>query len=208
MIRNYVVFHNIQPLAAGATGENIVLIAHEIQFGDEEIPLRQLNEGDIRSQKSSLKGFADGQDLIEYQKKDAAAGLRYLSEHKAAYAWLILRHIPREWVTLHTVGMDSRMALPALFLSLAVGGAGIAGMLICRRRWRQLLLLYGTVLLITIAHAPVQVESRYMMPARPAMIIFIASALLFTCDRAFRAWVKRQSRTSGVIEGDHEVVVT
>jgi hypothetical protein len=50
-------------------------------------------------------------------------------------------------------------------------------MSVTRHRWRLLLPIYATVVFFTLAHAPVQTESRYVTPARPAMAIFIALAL-------------------------------
>ena len=58
-----------------------------------------------------------------------------------------------------------------------ISTVGLAGLVITRRAWRELLPLSLTIVVVTLMYAPIRVEGRYTAPARPAMMVFVAAAI-------------------------------
>ena len=98
----------------------------------------------------------------------------------------MLRHVWRNWLTLNAVGSSGRLLQLAMLLSFAVLLAGVAGMIALSPRWRELLPLYATVLGISVFYAPYPQEARYTLPARPAMMVFIAGFIAALISAALR----------------------
>jgi hypothetical protein len=76
---------------------------------------------------------------------------------------------------------------------------GVLGMYFLHKRWRSLIAIYATVAVITLLYAAIPIEARYTLPARPAMILFVAAALTYIYQRMGQAGVRlgaRQSRAS------------
>lgn len=174
-IRNYVVFHAFPPLAMGATGTNIGLLIREIKEGDRAI-LQEKAVAPSVSSDQYLREFVDGTELMAQESELARAALPELRRLWRQYLLLIASHIPLLWITRYAIFDRPFVAFAATIVSLLVLLPGVLGMWLLRTSWRRLMPLYATIILITLFYSPYTLEARYTLPARPAMIIFVASA--------------------------------
>ena len=183
MIRNYVIFHAFVPLSVGSTGENLFLLLDEIKGGEQATigPFERHPEFWPEKYRSAdvnqyLRDFPDGERLIAIEHERTRLALAELRPQWRGYLYLVIRHIPRNWLTLHAVGRPGWMLAFAEALSFLVLFLGIISMVILRRHWKPLLPLYATVIGITLFYAPYTPEARYTLPARPEMMALIAIA--------------------------------
>ena len=179
VIRNYLVFHAFPPLAAGATGTNLRLLVLELDGGEEAVR----NIGISGEPKTDPRNLRDGPQLIEEEKILAQNALQELKRRWPKYFLNVMRHIPRLWITTYSRFYSELVGMIGSLISFFVLGLGLAGMVILRKNWRDLLPLYLTVVLITFIYAPYTVEARYTLPARPVMLCFVASALVAAVRR-------------------------
>jgi hypothetical protein len=128
--------------------------------------------------RTSIDHFQDGLELIDSQKKQADQAITELMRRWPEYIPIILKHIPRLWITTYSRWYGGSIALMGTILSWIVVVCGLIGMFLERRDWRKLLPLYLTVFLITFMYAPYTVEARYTLPARPVMLCFVAAAIM------------------------------
>lgn len=176
VVRNYVVFHGFPPLSVGGTGKALVLLVDELNGGEEQL-LKQARGPQDEAASTYLEGSVDGTALIEREKGLARRAAPELLRRWPEYLVLMLKHVPRLWVTRYTIGRSAKVAMAAQLVSWAFLIPGLLGMFIARREWRGLLPLYATVVLFTVMYAPYNVEARYTLPARPVMAVFIGIAL-------------------------------
>lgn len=180
VIRNYVYFHSFPPLSVGGTGENLGILVAELDGGERllvkkygsQTILNPTYRYDPSHASEYLDNFVDGKSLIELEKQRSAEYAPILEARWREYLPNVFRHLWRNWITKNA----GRFGLIAFLISGSVLAFGLIGMWVERKN--QLLPLYLTVLWITLIYAPYSQESRYMLPARPAMIAFCASALL------------------------------
>ena len=172
--RNYATFHRFPPLSAGATGSNLQLLLLELNGGEEAVR----NVG-LAQPRTSIDHFQDGSELIDSQKKEADQAIHELMRRWPEYFTIIVKHIPRLWISTYSRWYGGRIALMGTILSWIVLVLGLVGMFLLRRDWRRLFPLYFTVLLITLLYAPYTVEARYTLPARPVMLCFVAASLVW-----------------------------
>ena len=198
VLRNYLVFGGFPPLAAGATGNNLRLLVLELNEGEEA--LRQVGLGDPRTQPGA---FFDGRMLIDHEKEEAKRHSRELLRRWPEYSVLILKHIPRLWVTRFSRWHGDTVALVATGLSIIVLVCGIAGMVLTRKSWRTLLPLYTWVIFITLMYAPYTPEARYTLPARPVMLFFVAVLITVVLRRI--GWLTRDRSLFDQAAGDRIV---
>ncbi len=178
VIRNYRAFHSFPPLAAGGTGANLGIIVAEVKGqGAPVVPstVIQSNEDDL-----------DGQQLLDSERKYGQLYGPQLRQVWPGWLKLSILQIPRLWVTRQTEGYSHLVSLAAPIIGLFVLLPGLIGMYLLRRRWRSLLAIYASIVLITLLYAPVPIEARYTLPVRPAMILFVAATLVFLYQRVRR----------------------
>ncbi len=179
IIRNYVVFGSFPPLAAGATGTNLRLVVLELKGGEQAV-----REVGLSAPNTDLKQLVgDGQDLIKSEKSMAEIAFRELRKLWPQYSLLILKHIPRLWISKYSRWHSQKVALAGNILSWVVLVSGLLGMFLLRKKWRQLMPLYLTVFWITLLYAAYTVEARYTLPARPVMLCFVAAMIAAVLEK-------------------------
>ncbi|PWT94072.1 MAG: hypothetical protein C5B54_00655 [Acidobacteria bacterium] len=183
VIRNYLIFHAFPPLATGHSGIGLLMLEDEIK-GEDPLLTRWAAQP-----ARDVKNFLDGAQSIELEKKEAREALSFLRNHWPQYCVVMIKHIPNLWLTRYSRWQSGRVALAGKILSWLVLIPGLIGMWILRHRWRELLPLYLTIIIITLFHIPYVVEARYTLPARPIMLIFVAATILNFVRylRAFRS---------------------
>jgi 4-amino-4-deoxy-L-arabinose transferase-like glycosyltransferase len=176
VVRNYVVFRAFPPLAAGGTGTNLMLLIEELDGGEQRLIARfRPPETD---QARYMETFVDGHAMILNERELArVAGVQLLGRWPE-YLVLIAYHVPRLWITRYPIGYSSALGVTASVLSWPLVALGLGGMWLARRDWPRNLPLYLAVFVITAMYAPYTAEARYTLPARPAMLVFVAYALL------------------------------
>lgn len=194
IIRNYVTFRAFPPLAAGATGTNLMYLLDELESGEEAMVTKLM--GIETNSERYLDRFVDGHALITAERERATVAAGELLRRWPEYLLLIGYHVPRLWITRRSLNQPSVLGVMAFALSWPVLLLGLAGMWAARRHWPHNLPLYSTVLTITAMYAPYTAEARYTLPARPAMLVFVAYALLAAVDLR-RARRNRWDRGAG-----------
>jgi hypothetical protein len=182
VIRNYVHFQSFPPLSVGGTGGNLGVLVAELDGGENRLVKQYASDSILKAgykynpanAAEYLDSFVDGKPLIELEKQRVAEYAPILKARWKEYLPNVFRHLWRNWITKNA----GRFGLIAFLISISVLAFGLLGMFFERHNRRTLLPLYLTVFWITLIYAPYSQESRYMLPARPAMIAFCASALL------------------------------
>lgn len=184
VVRNYVVFRSFPPLAVGGTGSNLRLILIELEGGEEAL-IKQLAPPRFDSAVSSqyLDEFVDGSELIARERELFRQSYPEIVRQWPRYLLVSIGHIPRLWLTRHTIGHGRMTATIAFVVSLLYVIPGIAGMFLARARWRQLLPALGGIIVVTLIYAPYTAEARYTLPVRPVLMLFIATAIHFVVTR-------------------------
>lgn len=185
-LRNYLTFDGFPPLSAGATGTNLRLLVLELNEGEEG--LRQIG---LAPPRISPEGLPDGKALMESEKRETIKYSKELFRRWPEYSVLILKHIPRLWITRYSRWHGDVVALTATSISIIVLILGIAGMFALRVKWRRFFPLYLWVLFVTLMYAPYTPEARYTLPARPIMLFFVAVLITFLLQKF--GWLKESS---------------
>jgi hypothetical protein len=173
LLRCYLLFGTFVPLAVGGSGTNLLMVAEEARTGHiSSVDTYLRDPGPPDDRREYLGGFTDGTALIQIERERTRVAWGLLRGHLGDYVLTAVEHAPRLWLTVHAATHAAYVAVIGLGVSVLVLGAGIAGMVSARARWRQLLPLYMTVVLTTVVYMPYTAEARYTLPARPAMIIF------------------------------------
>lgn len=211
VLRNYAEFHSFPPLAVGGMGSDLTLVVQELDGGEEAVvnqivPPRYDQQGES---EFSAK-FTDGAPLIEEEREDAENAFRDIMQRKRQYLLLILRHIPRLWLTQHTLGHGDVVAMVATIVSWVYLIPGVVGMYALRRHWRKLAPLFGSMMLVTLIYAPYLTEARYTLPVRPILMLFVATTLFVAARRlqTVFSWMSRVSRPQAVAVSCAKIVVT
>jgi hypothetical protein len=178
-LRNYFVFHRFPPLSAGATGTNLRLILLELNGGEDAVRNVGLNS----APRTDIRNFTDGKQLIDSEKATAEKSLQELRNRWPEYLLLVIKHIPRLWITKYSRWQGNTIALLGTIISWVVLVGGIAGMLLLWREKSRLLPLYLIVVMVTLIYAPYTAEARYTMPVRPVMLCFLACAVIIIFQR-------------------------
>lgn len=168
VVRNYLVFHSFPPLAVGCSGDCFLKVLDELH-GEEGLMKRVKGPPD-----TTLKVFMDGTDLIADEKAKAKYAIPILLHHWPQYCVIMLKHIPRLWLSKYALWRDSYIELAAIGISMIVLAGGLIGIYLSRHQWRRLIPVYLVIAVNTLMQAPYVVEARYTLPARPAMILFVA----------------------------------
>jgi 4-amino-4-deoxy-L-arabinose transferase-like glycosyltransferase len=184
VVRNYVVFRSFPPLAVGGTGSNLRLILVELEGGEQAL-INQLTPPRFDPAVSSryLDEFVDGAALIARERDLFRQSYPEIIKRWPRYLLVSLGHIPRLWLTKHTIGHGSTTATIAFGLSLLYLIPAIVGIFLARSRWRQLLPALGGIIVVTLIYAPYTAEARYTLPVRPVMMLFVASTIHFVVAR-------------------------
>jgi 4-amino-4-deoxy-L-arabinose transferase-like glycosyltransferase len=198
IIRNYVIFGSFPPLAAGATGTNLRLLVLELNGGEQAV--REWGRAAPNTELSKL--MEDGRPLIDSEKQTAARALTELKRRWPEYTLVVLKHIPRLWISKYSRWHSHNVALAGNILSWMVLIPGVLGMFLLRKRWKELLPLYLTVIWITLMYAPYTVESRYTLPARAVMLCFVAAAVVALFSKVTRALQPDPSSLSRTRSGE------
>jgi 4-amino-4-deoxy-L-arabinose transferase-like glycosyltransferase len=193
-IRNYVVFHAFPPLAAGGTGSNMNALIEEIEKGDAAMMAKEQAQYGTPADEA-LRNFTDGTALIERERELARSAAPRLRQLRRQHAMLALRHIPRLWITMIAMWNRPIVGILGMVVSILLLLFGLIGMWMARARWRELMPLFATIVLVTLIYAPITVEARYTLPARPAMIVFAALALSTALRLISRQPVAIRART-------------
>ncbi|HYP26514.1 MAG TPA: glycosyltransferase family 39 protein [Blastocatellia bacterium] len=184
VLRNYIVFGSFPPLAAGGTGTNLMYLLDELEGGEEMLIGRyQESPKDGTAGLPYLEKNVDGAALIVREKELAGQAVSELARRWPEYLVLILKHIPRLWVTRHALGQSRLVGLAGQFVPWIFFVPGVAGMVLLFRRRRELIPLYATVSVITLMYAPYTAEARYTLPARPALILFAGFTFTYLLEK-------------------------
>jgi hypothetical protein len=166
-------------------GSDLTLIVRELDGGEEAVvnqivPPRYDQEGE----SEYAANFTDGAPLIEEEKEAAENAFRDIMQRKKQYLLLILRHIPRLWLTQHTLGHGNVVAMVAAIVSWVYLIPGLLGMYALRNHWLRLAPLFGSIVLVTLIYAPYLAEARYTLPVRPILMLFVATTICVVAERA------------------------
>ncbi len=178
--RNYLVFRSFPLLATGHTGIGLMMVTEELK-GEDPL-LNRSHDIPIRD----LKDFADGADSIRLEKERAREAIPVLRQHWRQYALVMMKHIPRLWLSKYAVWHGYFVKLSGIIISWVVLILGLAGMFLLRREWLKMLPLYLTIAAVTLMHVMYIVEARYTLPARPVMLLFAAYTLVSGFDAVRR----------------------
>lgn len=187
VVRNYLAFGAFPPLAAGATGTNLTLLVEELRAGEAGLVAKAKSRPDATQPGPYLDNFIDGAALIAAERQLALTAAAELARRWPEYLALMLQRPPRLWLTRDAMGYSALIALAGWIISWGVLGLGVAGMWILRHRWRELLPLLLTVGVVTAMYMPYTAEARYTLPARPAMLLFVAALMA-----AAQMWLPRR----------------
>jgi CHASE2 domain-containing sensor protein len=88
----------------------------------------------------------------------------------------------RMWFWTHSGRLPGLLAT----VNLVLLAAALAGIVLTRRRWRQLLVLYVVIGYYVALHSVLYAIFRYLMPVVPALITFAAAAGWGVVDRLRR----------------------
>lgn len=181
VLRNYLLFNSFPPLAVGGTGTNLQYLIIELTEGErtliEKYKVESLKKDDVKSAEY-IRNFVDGKQLIEIEREKALKAFSELKKHKKEYMMLILKHIPRLWITKYAMGRPEIISIFAFWLSIIFLTGLTLGLYISRNMWQILWPLYIYIVIITISYAFYTAEARYTLPARPVAIVFIANLLI------------------------------
>ncbi len=179
--RNYHFFHSFPPLALGGSADGMRVLLDEIK-GGEDAGLRAAPD-EVQTREQALTIVLEGQALVDSERADKALYVPQLRRLWPSWLGVAIGHIPRLWITRRAVGYNPLVSLIATMLGYAVLFFGILGMYIVRHRWRSWIAVYASVAFVTLLYAPIPIESRYTLPARPAMILFVTAAVMFFYQR-------------------------
>jgi 4-amino-4-deoxy-L-arabinose transferase-like glycosyltransferase len=179
IIRNYIVFKSFPPLAVGGTGTNLMYLVTEVNEGEDAL-LKKITG---RPPAFNINGFVDGKQLIVSEKQLSISAIQQLQKVWPKYLVVIIKHIPRLWISRYTVWHGNVMRFAGIVVSLLFLISGLIGMLLLRKHWRSLLPFYLTIIVITLTYAMYTVEARYTLPARPIMMFFVGYSLLVLIGR-------------------------
>jgi 4-amino-4-deoxy-L-arabinose transferase-like glycosyltransferase len=183
VIRNYVHFQAFPPLAVGGTADDLFLLVDEIRHGEDAVTKRAMSVPPSRDSQTYLERFVDGAELIRRDHELARSGWAELAPYWPQYLWLMVKNVPRLWISHYAMQHGPFVSSIAFALSIVFLGLGTLGMITEAGRWRTLLPLYAAIALVTLAYAWHPIEARYSLPARPAMCVFIAALSLRVWDR-------------------------
>lgn len=200
-VRNYVQFQSFPPLAVGGMGSDLTLVVRELDGGEEAVVSQIVAPRyDQPGELDYSAKFTDGAPLIEEERQDAENAIREIMQRKKQYLMLILRHIPRLWLTQHTFGHGDLVAVVATIVSWLYLIPGMLGMYALRRHWKTLAPLFGSIMLVTLIYAPYLAEARYTLPVRPILMLFVGTSLYVAARRlqTVFGWMSRVSRPRAV----------
>jgi 4-amino-4-deoxy-L-arabinose transferase-like glycosyltransferase len=179
MVRNYLVFGNVPPLAVAGTGENITFILEELD--PHRVPTVMVHG---KRYPFEIAGYQiDGPDLIAAQRELIVRSMPELARVWPQYMVLVVKRVPWLWLTRGTFGRSSAVGGIAVALSVALFVLAVFGVVKTWPDRNMFLVLYLTIGVITLMYAPIRVEGRYSLPARPAQMIFVAVAVRALLDR-------------------------
>lgn len=180
LVRNYEVFHIFPLPAAGGTGSGLVVTLEEAEHGEAGF-LAKIAGAASRtsiSREQYLATFVDGQALVHQEAALSRQALPGLVVHWRAYLRLMVRHVFRLWLTVFAGGSARYVTFAGAAISIAFLVFGVLGMFCARSSLRLLAPVYATVAVVTLIYVPYNIEARYTLPARPAMTVFVAMAML------------------------------
>jgi hypothetical protein len=199
IVRNYKVFDRFVPVAVGGSGICLVMSLDELRGGAQFMMDKNINSAGIQDAYKTMRDSAadggppsplddqraavylaqlrDGQDLIEWEAGQVRKFAQEVKPVLPQFGLLLLRRMPRLWLSGNAIGHSRMVALVSSSLSWLVLVPGLAGMWMLRRSWKLLLPLYLVVLIVTAIYTPYAPETRYTLPARPIMLLFVAVSL-------------------------------
>jgi 4-amino-4-deoxy-L-arabinose transferase-like glycosyltransferase len=187
LVRNCLLFSRFPLMAAGGPGGDMVLLLAELDLGEAQHPsIAGIARGATAPNKDRVADAPDGEALIRLETEQMAQAAPELVRRWRPYVLLILRHIPRLWLTRHAIWHPPLVTIGGRLVSWPFLLLGVLGMVLLRTHWRKLLPLYATVVVITLIYAPYFTEARYTLPARPAFLVFVAAAVVAAADRIQR----------------------
>ncbi|MCE5239054.1 glycosyltransferase family 39 protein [bacterium] len=182
--RNYRVTGRLLPVASGG---GLMLYAGAVA-GATDYDLNEFHQrvelGDWRIQAEQHE--TDPFRVLALDDQMKADGLRLIAAHPLGYVRHTVTAAFRVWISAW-VWRDGRWALswPHALLSGGLLVGALAGLIVQRRRWREVLIPLTLVLYISLAHAPFTTEARQSLPGRIGLMMF-ASALVVDGLRRLR----------------------
>lgn len=189
VVRNYLVFGSIPPLAIGGTGTNLVALLREL--GDPRPPT-VLVDGkrypvEIEPVQIVDSIPLDGAKLIAAETELVRRAAPELLQRWPRYFRQAVNHVLWLWVTRGAFYQSWAVNLVAVASSLVLLVLGIAGIFLLRRSWRTLLPLHLAMVIVTLMHVPIRAEARYTLPVRPLLLLFVAVSL-----NSGAVWLRRR----------------
>jgi len=181
---NYRVTGRLLPVASGG---GLMLYAGAVAGATEY----DLNEFHQRVELGDWRILAEQHEtdpcrVLALDDQMKADGLRLIAAHPLGYVRHIVTAAFRVWISAW-VWRDGRWTLswPHALLSGGLLVGALAGLIVQRRRWREVLIPLTLVLYISLAHAPFITEARQSLPGRIGLMMF-ASALVVDGVRRLR----------------------
>lgn len=181
VLRNYILFASFPPLAVGGTGTNLQYLIIELTEGErvlvKKTKVDSIEKNDAKS-AAYLGSFVDGKILIDMEREKASKAISEIKKYKLEYVVLIIKHIPRLWITKYTMGRPGIVSLFAFWLSIIFLISLTLGLYVSRKMSQNLWPLYLYIIVIALFYSLYTAEARYTLPARPAAIVFIANLFI------------------------------
>jgi len=136
--------------------------------------------GASSDEKSAAAGdVATDADYLHRGLREMAAQPLFVLREMASRLW-------RMWFWTHSGRLPGLLAT----VNLVLLAAALGGIVLTRRRWRQLLVLYVVIGYYIALHSVLYAIFRYLMPVVPALITFAAAAGWGVVDRLRRRQVE------------------
>ena len=96
----------------------------------------------------------------------------------------MLVRIPRQWNALYNPVFPGYILIASFVVSLTYFFLGSYGILVTRRRWRELFPVILPLIYYTVINVPLSTNSRWTLPGRPYLIIFVTVAVFSLINKA------------------------
>jgi len=188
IIRNYFVYKEFVPLTKGlGAGHQVYMATFEFrngwdntQYGNDPLFLKQAQE--LRSKGYISEGYPEdtlsyiNADKIFYQyafKNIRSEPLRYFSGY--------FKRFIRLYVGMFNPAFNHLVIFLNIIFSSVILILSMVGIWLLRKDFNRIILILSPIIYVTFIHLPLLGISRYTVPVRPYMAIFVAIAVIKIC---------------------------
>lgn len=203
--RNYVLFQRFIPTRA-AMGAGLWE-----GMGEFENPIGAVLNDGAAFEEAKKENPSVAYGSVEYGDILTRKAIDGIKKYPFWYLTSVLRRVPKVLFPIYIktkhipriTNNPSFFFLKPSFISFAtivqsiidiiISFLGLAGMWVCRHRWRSLIFFYMIPLYFISILSPVHIEARYVIGVRFISILFAIEFIIFTCDTLRHTWKPRLS---------------